>query len=960
MRDVSTPLDMTTQQHSRIPNCTYRLQFNRQFTFAQARELVPYLHALGVSDAYSSPYFQARADSLHGYEISDHNKLNAAIGSREEYDRWVAELQAQGMGQLLDFVPNHMGIAEPLNQWWMDVLENGPSSLYAPYFDIEWEPLKSDLRGKVLLPILSDQYGRVLERGELRVCFEEGAFYLSYYDRRLPIAPGTYRYILEIALENLAEHKDESFYSELQSIITALEYLPRRNETDPERIAERTREKEIIKRRLERRCQEAPQVQNAIEAALAQINGKPGDARSFDVLDELLNAQSYRLAFWRVAAEEINYRRFFDINDLAAIRMELPEVFEATHQLLVDLVRAGAVTGLRIDHPDGLYLPQEYFEKLQGRCAEALGTALPQNGHAIYMVLEKILTGNEALPKDWPVHGTTGYDFASQVTQLLVDSSAETAMTKTFHRFLGHSLQFGHLVYAKKLLVMRLALANDVDVLGNMVDRLSEQNRWYRDFTLEALARAVREIIACFPVYRTYLAPGRPVSDEDRQVVERAVAAAKRRNPVIDESVFNFVRDILLFRFPENLDDDARAAHTHFVLKFQQATGPIMAKGVEDTAFYIYNRLAALNEVGGEPQQFGLSVDAFHERNLNRQRDWPATLLATSTHDTKRSEDVRARMIAISEMPELWRRSLQRWRVVNRRWKRSINEAEAPDANEEYLLYQTLLGTWPVQPSGEAEEHATSDYIERIQTYMAKALNEAKINTSWIQPNEEWLAAMRDFIAKILDASPKNKFLPSFLPVVKEIARLGAINSLTQTLLKLTSPGVPDIYQGNEIWDFSLVDPDNRRPVDYKHRREMLAQLAQANPPELVDLWPDGRIKMFLTQRALQFRREHVDLFQRGNYLPLRASGTFAESSISFARELNGEWIVVIAPRLSSRVGFPPVGDKWKDTAIELPESLSFEGTHDVFTCREVRHEGRRISMADALSIFPFAVITNL
>jgi (1->4)-alpha-D-glucan 1-alpha-D-glucosylmutase len=960
MRDVSTPLDMTTQQHSRIPNCTYRLQFNRQFTFAQARELVPYLHALGVSDAYSSPYFQARADSLHGYEISDHNKLNAAIGSREEYDRWVAELQAQGMGQLLDFVPNHMGIAEPLNQWWMDVLENGPSSLYAPYFDIEWEPLKSDLRGKVLLPILSDQYGRVLERGELRVCFEEGAFYLSYYDRRLPIAPGTYRYILEIALENLAEHKDESFYSELQSIITALEYLPRRNETDPERIAERTREKEIIKRRLERRCQEAPQVQNAIEAALAQINGKPGDARSFDVLDELLNAQSYRLAFWRVAAEEINYRRFFDINDLAAIRMELPEVFEATHQLLVDLVRAGAVTGLRIDHPDGLYLPQEYFEKLQGRCAEALGTALPQNGHAIYMVLEKILTGNEALPKDWPVHGTTGYDFASQVTQLLVDSSAETAMTKTFHRFLGHSLQFGHLVYAKKLLVMRLALANDVDVLGNMVDRLSEQNRWYRDFTLEALARAVREIIACFPVYRTYLAPGRPVSDEDRQVVERAVAAAKRRNPVIDESVFNFVRDILLFRFPENLDDDARAAHTHFVLKFQQATGPIMAKGVEDTAFYIYNRLAALNEVGGEPQQFGLSVDAFHERNLNRQRDWPATLLATSTHDTKRSEDVRARMIAISEMPELWRRSLQRWRVVNRRWKRSINEAEAPDANEEYLLYQTLLGTWPVQPSGEAEEHATSDYIERIQTYMAKALNEAKINTSWIQPNEEWLAAMRDFIAKILDASPKNKFLPSFLPVVKEIARLGAINSLTQTLLKLTSPGVPDIYQGNEIWDFSLVDPDNRRPVDYKHRREMLAQLAQANPPELVDLWPDGRIKMFLTQRALQFRREHVDLFQRGNYLPLRASGTFAESSISFARELNGEWIVVIAPRLSSRVGFPPVGDKWKDTAIELPESLSLEGTHDVFTCREVRHEGRRISMADALSIFPFAVITNL
>ncbi len=948
-----------TKQHPRIPSCTYRLQFNRQFTFAQARELVPYLHALGVSDAYSSPYFQARADSLHGYEISDHNKLNAAIGSREEYDAWIAELHAHGMGQLVDFVPNHMGIAEPLNQWWMDVLENGPSSMYAPYFDIEWHPLKSDLRGKVLLPILSDQYGRVLERGELQVRFEEGAFYLSYYDRRLPIAPGTYRYVLEIARQNLAKYKQEDFYAEFQSILTALEYLPKRTETNPQRIAERVREKEIVKRRLERRCEEAPQVQQAIEKAMRQINGTPGDARSFDALDELLNAQSYRLAFWRVAAEEINYRRFFDVNDLAAIRMELPEVFEATHQLLVDLVRAGAVTGLRIDHPDGLYLPQEYFEKLRRRCAEALGIAVPQDGRAIYMVLEKILTGSETLPKDWPVHGTTGYDFASQVTQLLVDSSAETAVTKTFHRFLGHSLQFGHLVYAKKLLVMRLALANDVDVLGNMVDRLSEQNRWYRDFTLEALARAVRETIACFPVYRTYLASGRPVRDEDRQVVERAVAAAKRRNPVIEESVFNFVRDILLFRFPENLDEEARAAHTDFVLKFQQATGPIMAKGVEDTAFYIYNRLAALNEVGGEPQQFGLSVDAFHQRNLDRQRDWPATLLATSTHDTKRSEDVRARMIAISEMPELWRRSLPRWRVANRRWKRSVNDAEAPDTNEEYLLYQTLVGTWPMQPSGEPEETSTPEYVERLQTYMAKALNEAKINTSWIQPNEEWLAAMRDFIAKILETSLKAKFFPSFLSVAKEIARLGAINSLAQTLLKLTSPGVPDIYQGNEIWDFSLVDPDNRRPVDYKRRREMLAQLAQAKPRELVDLWPDGRIKMFLTQRALQFRREHVDLFRRGGYLPLRASGTFAECCISFARELNGQWVVVIAPRLSSRIGFPPVGEKWKDTLVDLPEALVLDNAREIFTGRQFHHEGRRISASDAMSILPFAVYTN-
>ena len=951
---------MTKEQRPRIPGCTYRLQFNRWFTFLQAREIMPYLHALGVTDVYASPYSQASAESLHGYDITDHNKLNAAIGSRADYDSWIEELHAHSMGQVLDFVPNHVGIAESLNAWWMDVLENGPSSRYAPYFDIDWHPLKFDLRDKVLLPILSDQYGRVLERGELQLRFEEGTFYLLYGERRLPIAPGTYRYVLQIALENLAEHKEEDFYAELQSILTALEYLPKRTETDPKRIAERIREKEVIKRRLERRCAEAPQVQRAIEKALAQINGKPGDPGSFDALDELLNAQSYRLAFWRVAAEEINYRRFFDVNDLAAIRVELPKVFDAVHRLALDLVSAGAVTGLRIDHPDGLYLPREYFEKLQQRCAKALGIGLPQDGRAIYMLAEKILTASEALRKDWLMHGTTGYDFANQVTQLLVDSSAETAITKTFHRFIGHSMPFGHLLYAKKLQVMKLALANDVDVLSNMLDRLSEQNRWYRDFTLESLSRAVRETIACFPVYRTYLTPGQPVSEEDRQIVERAITAAKRRNPAMEESIFNFLRDVLLFRFPPNLDDAGRTAHTHFVLKFQQTTGPVMAKGLEDTVFYIYNRLAALNEVGGEPQQFGLTAEAFHERNIDRQRNWPATLLATSTHDTKRSEDVRARMVAISEIPELWRRSLQRWRVANHRWKGTINDVEAPDANEEYLLYQTLLGTWPIEANGEPQPAATPEYIERIQRYMAKALHEAKINTSWIQPNEEWDTAMRDFVANILDSSPRNKFLPIFLPVAQEIARLGAINSLTQTLLKLTSPGVPDVYQGNEIWDYSLVDPDNRRRVDYNRRREMLETLSTATPHELIQTWPDGRIKMFLTQRVLRFHREHADLFQHGEYLPLRASGTFAECCVSFTRQLADKWILVIVPRLSSRVGFPPIGEAWKDTAIQLPEALPVAQAHDLFTCRPVPLQDRQVNLADPLSIVPFAVITDL
>jgi (1->4)-alpha-D-glucan 1-alpha-D-glucosylmutase len=947
-------LDMTTV---RIPTATYRLQFNKNFTFRQAREIVTYLHHLGISDAYASPYFQAGAESLHGYDITDHNKFNAAIGSREDYEAWVAELHAHGMGQIADFVPNHMGINDPQNVWWQDVLENGASSLYAPYFDIDWRPLKTDLHDKVLLPILGDQYGRVLERGELRVRFDGGSFSLTYFDHVFPIAPGTYRYILELALENLAEFREEDFYAEFQSILTALEYLPRRTETDPERIKERAREKEIIKKRLERRCAEAPQVQRGIEKAVETINGHIGDPRSFDRLDELLNAQSYRLAFWRVAAEEINYRRFFDVNDLAAIRVELPEVFDAVHKLLFELVASGAVTGLRIDHPDGLYRPLEYFEKLQMRCTKALRVPLPKDGRAIYLIVEKILTGEEQLPQNWPVHGTTGYGFANQVAGVLVDHNAEGAISKIFKRFVGHSLHFGHLVYAKKRLVMRISLANEVNVLGTMVDRLSEQNRWFRDYTLEALARAVRETIACFPVYRTYLEPGKPVSEEDRAVIERAVAAAKRRNPAIEESVFNFLRDLLLFRFPENLDEEQRAAHAEFVLKFQQFTGPITAKGLEDTVFYIYNRLAALNEVGGEPQLFGLSVETFHERNLRRQRDWPASLLATSTHDSKRSEDVRARMLAISEIPPLWGRSLQKWRTTNRRFKKQIDDAEAPDAGEEYLLYQTLLGAWPVDLDGAPVPSVGPKFIARIQRYMAKALKEAKLNTSWIQPNENWDDAMQEFVARILEAGPRNKFLPAFLPVAAEIARLGAINSLAQTVIKLTAPGVPDIYQGTEIWDDSLVDPDNRRPIDYARRREMLTQIENVPANELMQCWPDGRIKMRLTQRLLHLRRENPELFQKGIYEPINFGGAFGDCAIGFVRRRRDRAIIVIVPRLSSRVGFPPIGDRWQDTHVGLPAGMS--NLRDVFSDRKVRVEHSQLRLAVAMSQLPFAVLQS-
>jgi (1->4)-alpha-D-glucan 1-alpha-D-glucosylmutase len=474
---------------------------------------------------------------------------------------------------------------------------------------------------------------------------------------------------------------------------------------------------------------------------------------------------------------------------------------------------------------------------------------------------------------------------------------------------------------------------------------------------LEALARAVRETIACFPVYRTYLEPGKPVSPEDRAVIERAVAAAKRRNPAIEESVFNFLRDLLLFRFPENVDEEQRAAHAQFVLKFQQFTGPIMAKGLEDTVFYIYNRLAALNEVGGEPHFFGLKVEAFHQRNLRRQRDWPDSLVATSTHDTKRSEDVRARMLAISEIPQLWGRSLQKWRTANRRFKKQIDEAEAPDADEEYLLYQTLLGAWPINVDGVPAASVSTEFVSRIQGYMAKALKEAKLNTSWIQPNENWDNAMGDFVARILEKSPRNKFLPAFLPVAEEIARLGAINSLAQITIKFTAPGVPDVYQGTELWDDSLVDPDNRRPVDYARRRKMLKQVEHVPPSDLMRCWANGRIKLRLTHRLLHLRRDNAELFREGTYEAINFGGAFADCAIGFVRRHQDRAIVVMVPRLSSRVGFPPVGESWQDTHANLASGPS--GLRDVFSDREVRAENSQLKLSEAMLQLPFAVFTN-
>lgn len=950
-----------TNQHPSIPSSTYRLQFNKGFTFTQAREIVAYLDNLGISHCYSSPYFMASPDSSHGYDIADHNKLNPAIGSREEYDAFVEELRRFGMGQVVDFVPNHMGIADSLNRWWMDVLENGPGSVYAPYFDIDWLPLKDELRGKVLLPILGDQYGRALERGELEVAFQSGSFFVKYYGTRLPVAPRTHVHVLRKALDlAIAGQPPEGVsptpqgetadpgITELRSILTALDHLPSRNEVEPEKVEERLREKEVIRLRLARLCDEQPHIAEAVQNSLKEINGTVGNARSFDALDALLSAQPYRLSYWKVAAEEINYRRFFDINNLAAIRMERKDVFDATHRFIFELIASGAVTGLRIDHVDGLWNPREYLEQLQKGCAALFD--LDPASRGLYLLVEKILIGSEPLRQDWPVHGTTGYDFTIQAISVLVDSTAEKPITSAYQRFVGEAIRFEDMVYETKRQTMRLSLASEINVLGSILNRLSEQNRWYRDFTLNALTTAVREVIACFPVYRTYLVPGEETSEEDRQIIHRAVAAAKRRNPALERSIFDFLRDILLMRFPENINEEAREEHVRFVLKFQQCTGPIMAKGLEDTAFYIYNRLVALNEVGGEPQKFGSSVEAYHRLCLRRHADSPNAMLATSTHDTKRSEDTRARIAAISEMPGEWKQALQRWKSANRKSKRAVEGRFAPDANEEYLLYQMLLGTWPLQPmSGEERQ----GYVVRIQDYMTKAIKEAKVNSSWIEPNEPWDEAVRSFVAAILEPGARNKFLPSFASLADRIAQAGAINSLSQVTLKCTTPGVPDIYQGTEIWDFSMVDPDNRRPVDYAARARMIDDLASAHPPQLFESWRSGAIKLFVTRTLLRFRRENAALFAEGSYTPLEVSGAFMDCCIAFRREWADQVLVVAVPRLASRVGFPPIGELWQDTALvgAVPT------LRNLFTGGEIVSSEQGVSLSQVFADFPVAVL---
>lgn len=942
-------------QPPRIPRATYRLQLNAGFTLRDALAVVPYLDDLGVSHLYVSSFLAARPGSLHGYDIVDHNALNPEIGSEADLTDLAAELERRGMGLMLDFVPNHMGIGGKDNAYWLDVLEWGPHSPYAEFFDIDWRPGRQDMRGKVLFPFLGDHYGAVLERGELipRLDRGDGSISVWYWDHRLPIRPADYARLLRPALADVADPEDRAAFEDVLQLCAGLALGRADQRAGPvgrQRAAD-------AKTRLAAVALVRPAVGGAIDRTLARLAGTPGLPRSVAGLHNLLERQHYRAAYWRVAAAEINYRRFFDINDLAGLRQEQPAVFEATHHLVFRLIAERKVHALRIDHIDGLYNPSEYCRRLQRRARDLLQRPHEED-QPLYLLVEKILAHHERLRRDWQVAGTTGYDFMNEVAGLFVDQSAQTALEAIHADFIGTPMDFANEVVAAKRMITRQSMASELHVLGVQLGRLAGSHWRSRDFTIEALREALREVVAQFPIYRTYFTPRR-ASKQDRGYVAWAVAQA--RKGTYDEAIFDFLRAVLdtsLARGRQPLY--SRAQVIDFAMRLQQYSGPVMAKGFEDTALYRYNRLISLNEVGGEPRRFGLSPAAFHQVMRGRAKSHPHSLLATATHDAKRGEDVRLRIHALSELADDWRGHVQRWSRMNQSLKRMLDTGPAPEANDEYFLYQTMLGAWPDSPG------QVPGFVDRLAAATAKAVREAKRRTSWHEPDAAYEQATDDFVRRVCDPERRSPFLDDFLVVQRRVASLGRLHGLAQTLLKLTCPGVPDVYQGCELWQFDLVDPDNRRPVDYALRRRLLER-AQAEPlPRLLESWQDGAVKLGLILRTLALRRAWPALFEHGTYQPLMVRGERAAHVVAFARQGADGTIVVVVPRLTGRLwteGFdqPPRGEAWKGISVEMPRGI--ENFIDLLSGRTVVPALRRSTAFLQASLlfqsFPAALLAS-
>lgn len=953
----------------RVPLATYRLQLHKDFGFQAVRSLLPYLPELGVSDLYASPIFQARAGSRHGYDVVDPNRLNSELGSPEDFDALIAELRRLGMGWLQDFVPNHMAY-DGQNDLLMDVLENGEGSPYYDYFDVEWSHPYESIRGKILAPFLGDFYGRCLENGEIALRYDQAGLSVNYYALRFPLRVDSYSTVFAHGLGALRRklgsgHPD---FIKLLGVLYALKNLPPKEESK-----ERADQIRFVKSLLWELYSGNDEVRRFIDDNVARFNGAKGDPESFNALDQLLSEQVFRLSFWKVATEEINYRRFFNINDLISLRMEEEKVFTHTHALLFRLIDEGKITGLRIDHIDGLYDPAQYLRRIRERAPE------------LYIAVEKVLDLEEGLPSHWPVQGTTGYDFANYVNGLFCDRRHEKRFSDLYARFIERAVNYADLVTEKKRLIIGKHMAGDVDGLAHLLKRISSRDRYGGDITLYGLRRALVEVLTFFPVYRSYV-DQETYRQEDRARVQETIRRAKEANPGLLLEL-DFIERFLLLEFPDHLAADEKRQWVHFIMRFQQFTGPLMAKGFEDTTLYVYNRLLSLNEVGGDPARFGARVEEFHEFNQRRACDWIHSMNATATHDTKRGEDIRARLNVLSELPEEWEACLRAWSKINRGKKTSVKGREVPERNDEYFLYQTLVGAFPFNAE------PTTAFAERVKNYLIKAVREAKVHTEWLKPDIAYEEAFLSFIDAILEPADSplglprddpqqppaartaagvegsNEFLTSLVRFANKVAHYGMLNSLAQTLLKMLSPGVPDFYQGSELWDLSFVDPDNRRPVDFVACAGMLREIKErekSDPKSLLrDLlgrMEDGRIKLYLIYKTLEFRSAAPELARTGEYVPLAGTGKGKEHLCAFARTKGGQWALAAAPRLSARLCGPeglPLGEKtWDGAALLLPREAPAHW-RNVFTGETLAAgEKKQLALAEIFGAFPVALLS--
>lgn len=911
-----------------VPIATYRLQLTANFNFDAAAAVVPYLKKLGISHVYASPFMKARKGSTHGYDIVDHTRFNPELGGEAGFEHLSRTLKQHDLGLILDFVPNHVGVHFADNPWWLDVLEWGPASPHAASFDIDWDQLPYRARGGVLLPIIGSSYGEALEKGDIELRYDaaEGSFSAWYFEHRLPIAPERYSEILRAVVKEAGVEGDAAGKAllDLASRYKGLRH-PNRSEAP------------AFKAELKAK----PGNADIIARGLQAYRAGPGRTASVTVLHHLLERQHYKLGHWRLASSDINYRRFFDVNTLAGLRIEDAGTFDAIHSLVKRLITEDRLQGLRLDHIDGLRDPAQYFQRLRRLIREAQGkTTKP-----FYMVIEKILGAHEELHSFSGVHGTTGYEWLNAITQVLVDGNGLGPLDEIWRQISNMPPKLEPVLKEAKRRVLETLLTSEFTVLTRLLARIAGGHYSTRDYSADSLRQALELYVLHFPVYRTYLTSTGPTMS-DRALISETIEKARADWFAADEGIFDFLRDALTM----DLIGSGRPPHSaprvrRFALKVQQFTGPVMAKSLEDTSFYRYHRLLALNEVGGDPAAGALSPDAFHQMMRTRAKEWPHGMTATATHDTKRGEDARARLIALSEIPGEWTSAVARWKILNAPHLVIEGEVRAPSATFEYMLYQTLLGAWPL---GDRDD----TFPERMQAYALKAAREGKQETSWLNPHEAYEAGLRTFIARILDRSTSSEFLSSLETLAQRVALLGALNSLSQMTLKATMPGVPDFYQGTEFWDLSLVDPDNRRPVDFSERAALLASIEQPDWAGLVQGWPSGHLKLAWTRHLLKLRTELAHVFADGDYQPLAVTGPHRDHFIAFARRHGRDAAITIVAK--SLAPLSQGGRTWPraegfEAALNLT-GYSIEGIDDARNAAEV-------PLAKLLQLLPVAIL---